>query len=135
MSAIEQPTPAYKNLADLIRHAGGPDLIALLKSIRPEYGAPGSRDQDVGRGQKEIDATVALLEGPAPAGWMAIGDAMAEEGDPLWLHTRYGKVIAGAKRWRQGWNPDYWETEDGELSFDEVTHWMRRLPPAAPRMA
>ncbi|QYY33655.1 DUF551 domain-containing protein (plasmid) [Cupriavidus pinatubonensis] len=134
MSANESLDHPHETVAGMIRQAGGPDIVALLQSIRPEYGAPGSRDQDVSQRRKEIDAALALLERPAPDGWTAVSDAMPEEGDPLWLQTSYGKVIGGAKRWRQGWNPDYWETEDGELSVSEVTHWMPRRPPAPPRI-
>jgi hypothetical protein len=41
-------------------------LRALLVSIRPEYGTPGSRDVDIGRQQKRIDAALAILAQAAP---------------------------------------------------------------------
>lgn len=37
-------------------------LRALLVSIRPEFGAPGSRDADVARQQKRIDCALAILD-------------------------------------------------------------------------
>ncbi|WP_432263510.1 DUF551 domain-containing protein [Cupriavidus sp. TMH.W2] len=131
MGASEQ-TPTGNTIADLVRQAGGPNLVSLLKSVRPQHGAVGSRDQDVSCRQRDVDEAIALLERPAPSGWTQVADAMPEEGEPLWLHITNGKVIAGAKRWRQGWSPDYWETEDGEHSIEDVTHWMPRRPPAAP---
>ncbi|MGY2488278.1 hypothetical protein [Cupriavidus sp. CP313] len=142
MSEIEQEALARKTVADLIRQAGATDLVVLLKSIRPQFGAVGSRDQDVSRQQREIDVALELLERPVRAdgvsgaqedSWTAITNGMPEEGDPLWLHISRGEVITGTKRWRQGWSPDFWETEDGELSFDAVTHWMPRRAPAPPR--
>ncbi|WP_284459713.1 hypothetical protein [Cupriavidus campinensis] len=45
-------------------------LRALLVSIRPEYGTPGSRDVDIGRQQKRIDA--------APPATSAARDVLAE---------------------------------------------------------
>lgn len=131
MSAIE-PEKATRTLADLVCDAGGPDLKALLEAIRPEYGAVGSRDEDVSRRRRDIDATLELLAGPVQSSWTPVAEAMPESGEPLWLHTTYGKVIAGSKQWRQGWNPDYWETESGELNIGDVMHWMPRRRPAPP---
>lgn len=42
-------------------------LHALLVAIRPEYGTPGSRDVEVGRQQKRIDAALAILAQAAPS--------------------------------------------------------------------
>lgn len=131
MSANAQTQPR-KTVEDLVRQAGGPDLVALLKSIRPQHGAVGSRDEDVSRRQRDIDATLELLDRPAQSGWTEVSEAMPETGEKLWLYTSYGEVIAGTKRWRQGWSPDYWETDAGELSSDDVTHWMPRRLPAPP---
>lgn len=36
-------------------------LCGLLISIRPKFGAPGSRDVDVARQQKRIDAALSIL--------------------------------------------------------------------------
>ncbi len=131
MSAIEHEETA-RSLADLVCDAGGPDLVALLEAVRPQYGAVGSRDEDVSRRRRDIDATLELLAGPPPSSWTPVGEAWPESGEPLWVHTTYGKVVAGSKQWRQGWSPDYWETEDGELNFEDVTHWMPRRRPAPP---
>lgn len=131
MSANER-AEATRTVADLVCEAGGPDLVTLLKTIRPQHGAVGSRDEDVSRRQRDIDATLELLAGPVQTSWTPAAQAMPESGEPLWLHTTYGKVIAGSKQWRQGWNPDYWETEDGELGIGDVTHWMPRRRPAPP---
>lgn len=52
------------------------DLIALLREIRPQYGAPGSRDVDVAEKQRKIDAAIAALSTPpaVPPGWKLVPD-------------------------------------------------------------
>jgi hypothetical protein len=51
-------------------------LRALLVSIRPEYGTPGSRDLEVGRQQMRIDAALAILAQAAPPAAPVQGDVV-----------------------------------------------------------
>lgn len=67
-------------------------LRALLVSIRPEYGTPGSRDVDIGRQQKRIDAALAILAQAAPPATSAARDVLAE---------RQRQISA------EGWTPEH----------------------------
>jgi hypothetical protein len=46
--------------------ASAEDLIDLLRDIRPEYGAVGSRDVDVTEKRQKIDAAIVLLSAAQP---------------------------------------------------------------------
>ncbi|CAE6821641.1 hypothetical protein R70006_06229 [Paraburkholderia domus] len=82
-------------------------LIALLKTIRPVYGACGSRDVDVTTQQQKIDGAIAMLEAmpalaPVPA---PVTDAAR---DVLAERARHVPVEGGP--------PEHGEKhEDGEL--------------------
>ncbi|WP_454756969.1 hypothetical protein [Cupriavidus campinensis] len=77
-------------------------LRALLVSIRPEYGTPGSRDAEIGRQQKRIDAALAILTQPTAPVTAAARDVLAE---------RCRQVSD------EGWTPEHDDAhEGGELA-------------------
>lgn len=66
-------------------------LIELLKAIRPEYGAVGSRDIDVARQQKQVDAAIAMLSAPQASTPVSLtGNSTPESfAVPEWMPTLY----------------------------------------------
>lgn len=83
-------------------------LIDLLRKIRPEFGAVGSRDIDVREQQEQIDAAIAALTATKPKGWKAVhlktgheytvtGEAInatnAQDGQNMVIYERDGRVF------------------------------------------
>ena len=69
------------------------ELTALLRSLHPAYGAVGSRDVDVARQQKQIDAAIAQLEQAKAVG---AGPVVGMDKRVFVLPTSVAKIIDGA---------------------------------------
>lgn len=97
--------------------AGLTDVVALLQEIRPQFGAPGTRDVDVRAQQKRIDCALGILAQAAPSAvgteWQEISTAPWSD-DLIWLMK--GDSIDGPKRI---------EHDD----YDRYTHWAPCEPP------
>lgn len=84
-AAAPQPAAVPEGIA--VTTAQAAMLRSLLLAIRPEYGAPGTRDVDVSRQQKRIGAALAILDqaaapvaaAPQPREWDASATTTAGE--------------------------------------------------------
>ena len=71
----------------------------------------------------------ALPVPPAPSeqnGWQLVADVIAagQQHGKHWLALKNGQVTHGEYEWRQGSNPDGWNTPGGRLGVDWITHCM-----------
>jgi hypothetical protein len=84
------------------------DLIGILRELRPSYGAPGSRDEDVTRQRNQIDVAIAQLKQAAafnaelkPVAWVRFRSDGGVEG-PLMDDSR---DMSDVRRTCGAWNP------------------------------
>ncbi len=61
--------------------------------------------------------------------WISVEKQMPEDYERVILYTKWNSCHFGKKEWKQGHNPDYWETDNGDLNMNDVTHWQPLPPP------
>jgi hypothetical protein len=78
------------------------------------------------------------MHSEAPTQWVPVTQALLNEQHPwlyetMWIAMKDGRVLTGHYEWRQGWNPDRFNTADGydEWAFD-ASHVMPLMKPTHP---